>query len=394
MKSAKVSRTTKGFIATAAFALFLVSTTLHAETAPARTFDPGRHASEYIQMYKDKDFLGLRIMGRLSLKNPPKNYTQWYLLRRIYQQSPQVGHDMIAAWDKVGPEEIKSRQLFEALMSRGSDSMMARRFEAAFKDYQSVAVAFLEESRKSPVWLRHNLDFYNFVKQSAARSLYGAGRYEDALKVYDSIDAGFFNYKRVIFEKMWTAFMAGRVELALGMVASLRSAYFSNYIDPEVYMIQVYAYKKLCRNKDLERTLAEMRDFKRQIDTKPTFDLLSLGDLEIVSLKQLLEKRYLGFSSRIVTRRMREEEQARISKTLDRIVEMRARRFSRELDKIIAYAQLAAVGKGLASIEKLPDRGSLLKKNLEIWPADSSEVWLDEVGYHRFIGESQCASSK
>ena len=91
---------------------------------------------------------------------------------------------------------------------------------------------------------------------------------------------------------------------------------------------------------------------------------------------------------------MREEEQSRISKTLDRVIELRARRFSKELDKIIAYAQLAAVGKGLAEIEKLPDREALLAKNLEIWPADSSEVWLDEVGYHRFIGESQCGRSK
>jgi hypothetical protein len=363
-------------------------------TTPSRNFDPGKHAQEYIQMYKDKDFLGLRVMGRMSLRNPPKNYTQWYLLRRIYQQSPQVGHDMIAAWDKVGPEEIKSRQLFEAVLSRASDHMLSRRFESAFKDYQTVAVSFLEESKKNSLWLRHNLDFYNSVKQSSARALYGAGRYDDALKVYDTIDAGFFNYKRVIFEKMWTAFMSGRIELALGMVASLRSAYFSNYIEPEVYMIQVYAYKKLCRNADLERTLAEMRDFKRKIDSKPTFDLVSLGDLEIVSLKDLLNKRYLNYRSRVVTRRMREEEQARISKTLDRVVELRARRFSRELDKIIAYAQLAAVGKGLAQIEKLPDRGTLLKKNLEIWPADSSEVWLDEVGYHRFIGESQCGRIK
>jgi hypothetical protein len=375
-------------------AVVLCASAVGGRFAGAEAFDPGRHAAEYIQMFKDKDFLGLRIMGRLSLKNPPRNYTQWYLLRRIYQQSPQVGHDMIAAWDKVGPEQIKSRQLFEALMSRASDEMMGRKFELAFKDFQMVAVAFLEEARKSPVWLRHNLDFYNFVKQSAARALYGAGRYEDAMKVYDTIDAGFFNYKRVIFEKMWTAFMSGRIELALGMVASLRSAYFSNYIDPEVYMIQVYAYKKLCRNADLDRTLAEMRDFKRKIDLKPTFDMVSLGDLEIVSLRRLLDKKYLGYRSRIVTRKMREEEQARIARTLDKIVELRARRFSRELEKIVAYAQLAAVGKGLAAIEKLPDRGTLLHKNLEVWPADSSEVWLDEVGYHRFIGESECASAK
>jgi hypothetical protein len=373
--------------------LLLSNLVAHSATAP-KTFDPGRYASEYIRLYKDKDFLGLRIMGRLSLRNPPKNYTQWYLLRRIYQQSPQVGHDMIAAWDRLGPEQIKSRILFETFMKRAYDHSMARRFEDAFKDYQTVAVAFLEESKKSPVWLRHNMDFYNFVKESAARALYGAGRYEDALKLYETIDPGFFNYKRVIFEKMWTAFMAGQIELALGMVASLRSAYFSSYIDPEVYMIQVYAYKKLCRAQDLDRTLAEMREFKRQIDTKPTFELLSLGDLELMSLHSLLGKKNLNRGSKIITKQMRIQEQDRISKTIERIVQIRARRFSKELEKIIAYAQLAAVGKGLAKIEKLPDRGALLAKNLEIWPADSSEVWLDEVGYHRFIGASQCVAEK
>ena len=33
-----------------------------------------------------------------------------------------------------------------------------------------------------------------------------------------------------------------------------------------------------------------------------------------------------------------------------------------------------------------------LKKNLEIWPADSTEEWLDEIGTHRFIGESLCTT--
>ena len=42
-------------------------------------------------------------------------------------------------------------------------------------------------------------------------------------------------------------------------------------------------------------------------------------------------------------------------------------------------------------IEQLnEDREAYLKKGLELWPSDKAEDWLDEVGYHRFMGETKC----
>jgi hypothetical protein len=48
----------------------------------------------------------------------------------------------------------------------------------------------------------------------------------------------------------------------------------------------------------------------------------------------------------------------------------------------------------LKPVESLKSRDDLLKKDLEVWPADSSEEWLDEIGKHVLIGESLCNKGK
>ena len=44
----------------------------------------------------------------------------------------------------------------------------------------------------------------------------------------------------------------------------------------------------------------------------------------------------------------------------------------------------------LKPVETLRDRDQLLNMNLEFWPADTSEEWIDEVGKHVLIGDSLC----
>jgi hypothetical protein len=48
----------------------------------------------------------------------------------------------------------------------------------------------------------------------------------------------------------------------------------------------------------------------------------------------------------------------------------------------------------LKPVQSMKDRDQLLKLNLEVWPADAKESWLDEVGKHVLIGESLCEKTE
>ena len=90
-------------------------------------------------------------------------------------------------------------------------------------------------------------------------------------------------------------------------------------------------------------------------------------------------------------------EQDRIKTQITRAYEQQKTRLIDDLEKSLAYVQLtvrSGSGNVLKSIEKLPSRSALFDLDLEIWPADSQEEWIDELGAHRFIGESLCKDEK
>jgi hypothetical protein len=64
-----------------------------------------------------------------------------------------------------------------------------------------------------------------------------------------------------------------------------------------------------------------------------------------------------------------------------------------ELPRVQAYSRLATtpgMDSGLKPIEKITSREKLLSQGYEIWPAEDSEQWLDEMGQQRYLGDTMC----
>lgn len=348
-----------------------------------------------------QDFLGLRVFLRKAYFKPI-TYREWYDLKTLINNySERVGFDLVNYWNARHP---KGKSNFDKTMEYADSLMLAGRFRDAFVEYQKMAgylkrlnIFYRRYSGNSAVRERMKdvSIIYPFVLQSMARALYASGRYEEALTVYTWISPSYQRFRQVLFEKMWAAFRAGRVEIALGSVASQRSAYFSKYLSPESYLIQTYIYRRLCRNDDLAEVIGEMKQYEAAL-AKNRMSIWVGNDIETHVLWRLTREDK-GIKSPLITPGERDRERAEIMSALNRAFQMQKPKILTDLRTAMAYAHLATVADTsnvLKPIQKLNSREELSALDLEIWPADASEEWVDEIGTHVLIGESLCNAPK
>lgn len=348
------------------------------------------------QMLEQKDFLGARIyIKQISPKITAP--AEWAEMRELLFQYPQIGNDLILGWDRkrFTSSVLKNEPQFnlDEHLKRADEYLLSGRNKEAFALFQKIA-QWLKKRAGMQKIKKNNIRFiYPYLLHGMGRALFADQRLNDALEVYAWIPPDYSKYRQVLFEKMWCAFRAGRVDLTLGAIASQRSGFFSKYLEPETYLVQIYLYKMLCREEDLKQILEEIKDYKEKI-TNGQYDYMewAKSDLENRALLNLtLEAKTQTFQP--ISADARHREQETIKKFLKGRFQYHQKRLTSELSLVQAYSQLASSTNTeslLKPIEKLPSREALFKANLEIWPADSAEDWIDEVGSHRFIGESYC----
>lgn len=340
------------------------------------------------------DDLGIRILLRGQFTRELSEQ-DWRTARTVLANRPGAGFDLIAAWDRhpswKGRTEPMATRRVEKTLERADSLMSERKFQEAFRAYQTVA-RFLRKQSPGGV-RRSNVQFYYSVLHSMARALYGAGRVGEAIQVYDWIPASYFQIQQVLFEKMWAGFRSKRYDTALGAIASQRSGYFSEWLEPEAYLVQIYILKRLCRQEQAEVALSSLRrHFKAVSDGSLTAGEWARRDLYWSSLALLVERR--GSKAErldIVSATARDQEIARVQKKLDRQFAANLPRLRESLRLVLGYSTLAVRNpKPLGKVSDLEDPRVLRKKGVEWWPAKDGEEWLDEIGSHVFVGESLC----
>ncbi|MCM2323817.1 MAG: hypothetical protein NDJ90_11210 [Oligoflexia bacterium] len=350
------------------------------------------------KLIEAKDYLGFRVFLKKAYWKKI-TYGEWYAVRSLVNsEAGNVGFDLITIWNQRNPP---GKSLVDKSLEEADALMLAGKFSEAFEQYQQAASALrrnlvqLRVGKGAKVYAQRIKDLsalYPYVLHSMGRALYSAGRFADALEVYGWISTDYARFRQILFEKMWAAFRAGRVERALGTIASQRSAYFSRYLSPEAYLIQTYIYRKLCRTDDLKEVIAEMKLYEASLLKGVEADWAGT-DLETRVLWGLSVAGLDGEFPAWITREERENERKQIQAALHRAFGRQRPKLLNELRTTMAYAHLAGVADArtaLKPIEKLTSRKALLELDLEIWPADSSEEWVDEVGTHYFVGDSLC----
>jgi len=337
-----------------------------------------------------KDYLGFRVFVRkaYSLK---MSHSEWYEIKNLISQNcDRAGYDLISFWNarnSSGKNEI------DLQLEKADALMLSGKYEEAFTETQAVAKKLKQMIRSRP----DARILIPYVFHTMGRALYGARRFQESMEVYQWINTAYPHIRQVLFEKMWAAFKAGRVDIAMGAIASQRSSYFTTYLPAESYLIQTYLLKRLCREDDLSQVNAEMKHYEEKLTQGDIRDWVS-KDVTTSILWQLSQLKpkptdLLG----LVSAADRASEQKEIMSALNRVYEKQKPIILSDIKTILAYAHLAKVSDTstvLKPVESLKSRDALLKQDLEIWPSESNEEWLDEIGKHVLIGESLCNKVK
>lgn len=370
---------------------------------PARASEPKRGALETAKsLLAVGDHLGFRVLvKRLYWKQI--TYGEWYRLKALINANARnVGFDLIYVWNLRNPN---GKSNLDKTLEYADSLMLNGNFGQAFTEYQKAA----DHLRKLQQYLKgqpgpqaaeryqDSVAVFPFVLHSMGRALYGAGRFDEAIVVYSWLEPSYPRFRQVLFERMWAAFRAGRVEIALGAIASQRSAYFSSFLSPESYLIQTYIYRKLCRNEDLAQVLAEMKRYEEALKKETAPEGWAGSDLETRVLWGLSRSQKPKSSEKFpeISDPEREKEKAEIRNALDRAFQSQRAKILADLKSAMAYAHLAGVAdtrQALKPVQKLTSRQELSHLDLESWPVDSAEEWVDEIGRHIFVGESLCAA--
>lgn len=344
-----------------------------------------------------KDYMGLRVYLRKLSKTKRLDEREWIDTRSfIINNVSKTGYDILYSWDKLSPRGLESRRVaaIRKYLSTADALMLEKNFNDAFETYQKVAQSLKADiDGKDKTMSESASILYPYVLEGMARSLYGIGRFAESTEVFGWIPISYPRYRRALFESMWASFQAGRADDALGRIASQFSSFFTEFHYPESYLMRAYIYKKLCRNDELSLVIKKMKTLREEVKSgRFTWKDWARTDIEGFVFGKILEAQPKNLVD-LVSEDERNLERRSIERALKGAFKTEKELWLNSMETAIAYARLSTgASSQLKPIRHLPSREALFKAKLEIWPAQDKEEWIDEIGTHRFVGESKCAS--
>ncbi len=341
------------------------------------------------------DPLSMRIAVKKIAKKQ-LSYKLWSDVRKYLMYNPRVGYDLIYKWERIRPLEPKiSEKEFNIndQFEKADQLSLNEKYNEAFKIYQSIALFLKGEIKRGR---SENLFLYSVAVQSMGRTLFGASRFNEALEVYSWIPKNYPRIKQVLFEKMWAGFRAGRIDIALGAIASQESSYFSNYLEPESYLIKVYIFKKLCRDEDLKDLRKTLNLIKLLVEKKDAkfYRNWTKTDIEVLSLSSLVSLNSKNNIMPEISKEERDLEKTSIKNILNKRYEIDLARYKKDLEAAIAYSNIALGSKDFNFVKHEDiNHDDLMSKGDEVWAVNDAEDWVDEIGGHLFIGDSLCVKT-
>jgi hypothetical protein len=157
----------------------------------------------------------------------------------------------------------------------------------------------------------------------------------------------------------------------------------------------LHLLKRHCRKKDLAYTIESIKNYLASIKNgKFNYMEWAKTDLYYMSLAQLIEtsKNNRKAMLQYVSQKERDEEIKKITESLKERFKSQKEILQAQLERVYGYASLALSNDQdfLKPVSSLPETKVIEKKGYELWPAGDAEEWLDEIGSHVYIGQSEC----
>lgn len=260
--------------------------------------------------------------------------------------------------------------------------------------------------------------FRQTVQLQLARLYFEKKDLEKAEALYQTYANQSRDYGRAILERAWIEFHRKQYSKALGLLAVLKSSFFSGLKDPERYLLSILIYRELCHFDAIKASIKEFEaDYKSTIKTIETRRPLN-GDATLMGLTLAYGR--LQNSGDLVFQ-LRKEQSAwkavassnpfdqmitKSYRTREAKVRSRLEFNNRELTRVYAERILQVrdqlqVVDYVADLEKLRPKNSFThqtyeaeqegSKNYEkLYWAHKNEYWWDELNGYRVLIEDKC----
>ncbi len=313
------------------------------------------------------------LVGQLQAKK--QSAKDWVEIRDVIHQFPQIGLDLLLSYDKNSPVKLNK---IDRIIKRLDQLMMQKQFKKAASGYQIVLKVMTKNKNFKN---GRNYHLYWSIVHSLGRCLYALKQFDEAYKVYSTIPSSYPFFKQVQFELMWNTYMNGRLEYSLGAIATMASGHFSKILEPEVYLLQYYIYRRMCRDEEVDIIKKRVHDYQNILN-KYKFPLANWlkKDVETLVYKQILE---LGD--------MKSKEGELLKKLLDQRMNADVKRWRKEFDLVAAHLDVdSGKNKNLEPVKTLLTVDELLSTTKEKWNVEDTEIWSDELGKQVFIQRDLC----
>jgi len=100
----------------------------------------------------------------------------------------------------------------------------------------------------------------NDIERSLARLHFEAGRWEQALVLYDNVRARTPTDATLLLEMAWTHYYAGDTRRALGFLVALDAPMFESLIAPERFLLEAMCLRRLCQYEPSRAAAVRLRE--------------------------------------------------------------------------------------------------------------------------------------
>ncbi|HEY1101382.1 MAG TPA: hypothetical protein VGF99_20760, partial [Myxococcota bacterium] len=301
-----------------------------------------RDRRPYDEELVDKDLLSGTDFGALPPVN--KSFVE-------YQQG---------RLDLVDGHVVWGNRHFERLKASGDDNIRVQRY--ALRGRLALALAELRETHEAADNKANRerkeaaekaleaivaekdgeTDVTNDARRVLAQLHFEAGRFDEALKVYDGIKVAFLSEEEadLFIEKAWARYYDGDARGTLGILLTLDAPSYRKYFKPERFVLKALAYKQLCH---YAAAKASAREFLRRYgsslaEVRRSREPLTDPVIRTAAVQRRRPRRIFAFLDSLQRERERVErfsDEFGLAKQLGRVYELKIAEVNRDLDQVV-----------------------------------------------------------
>lgn len=199
------------------------------------------------------DYELLRIVSKIPPEAFPRqarNHLYYLMGRKLFSRG-----ELTQSAEYFAQVSAKSPQYLQAKYYEGIINQQRGKLKSSVMAFREVISTQPELSRTARS-VREMEDMKDLAYINVARIYFGLERFENADTYYSMVDRDSTYWPESLFERAWTNFWKADLNLALGLLLTVESPYFSEReFIPEVAILRALTFFNLCEYDEVERML-------------------------------------------------------------------------------------------------------------------------------------------